>query len=275
MHNQITNTPNKTFSLAPRNLDEACKYADMLSKSSFVPKDFKGKPGDILVAVQMGAEMGLPPIQALQNIASINGRPTVWGDAALAICQNHPKYESIEESLEDNKTGNTKAICIVKRKGEEPYRVTFSVEDAKKAGLWGRQGPWSTYPKRMLQMRARGFAIRDKFPDALKGMITREEAEDMPREMKVVKEEKEYSSKADQLTAIIEAPIIENNHQETLIECEDNEKTPMVVHMVNRLYELGASKKDILTKADVSSIDDLNESHQKILTKMGMELKNK
>jgi hypothetical protein len=58
--------------------------------------------------------------------------------------------------------------------------VKFSVEDAKRAGLWGKQGPWSAYPKRMMQMRARGFALRDAFPDVLKGLITAEEAEDYP-----------------------------------------------------------------------------------------------
>ena len=209
MSNEITTKTEKTFSLSPRNLEEAMKYAELLAKSSFVPKDYKGKAGDILVAVQMGAETGLPPIQALQNIAVINGRPSVWGDAALAICQSHPKYEGIEESLIEDKGGNYKAVCVVRRKGEKEYIVNFSVEDAKKAGLWGRQGPWTNYPKRMLQMRARGFALRDKFSDALKGMITREEAEDMPREMKVVKEEKTYASKADQITSDIQSPIIE------------------------------------------------------------------
>jgi hypothetical protein len=60
----------------------------------------------------------------------------------------------------------------------------FSVEDAKRAGLWGKQGPWSAYPKRMMQMRARGFALRDAFPDVLKGLITAEEAQDYPDEAK-------------------------------------------------------------------------------------------
>ena len=242
---------------------------------AFVPKDFKGKPGDILVVVQMGAEMGLPPMQALQNIATINGRPSVWGDAALAICQNHPKYESIEESLVRDGE-KIKAVCVIKRKGEEPYKVTFSIDDAKKAGLWGRQGPWSTYPKRMLQMRARGFALRDKFPDALKGMITREEAEDLPREIKVVTEETEYSSKADQLTDAIESSIVEIDHNEEPPQsAEDTRETQLTASMVSRLIDLGASTQDIAMKAGVGHIDNLNESHHGALTKMGIELKNK
>ena len=274
MSNEISNTANQTFSLAPRNLDEAMKYADLLSKSSFVPKDFKGKAGDILVAVQMGSEMGLPPIQALQNIAVINGRPSVWGDAALAICQSHPKYESIQEKIVG--TGDSMmAECVIKRKGEEDYTVNFSVQDAKKAGLWGRQGPWSNYPKRMLQMRARGFAIRDKFSDALKGMITREEAEDIPREMKVVKEERQYSSKADQLTAALESPIVETKPHEVIEKVEEfSHENEIIERMVNRLYELGANECGILSAIKVNSLEDLDEEHIKALTEMGMKLRD-
>lgn len=285
MRNEITKTDNQTFSLSPRNLDEAMKYAELLAKSSFVPKDFKGKPGDILVAVQMGAEMGLPPIQSLQNIAVINGRPSVWGDSALAICQNHPKYESIKENISG--TGDSMvAECTIKRKGEEDYTVSFSVQDAKKAGLWGRQGPWSSYPKRMLQMRARGFALRDKFSDALKGMITREEAQDIPREMKVVQEEevtlvsKAWASKADEITAsmggnVDQVAIIHNqNPQEVIKRIEENEDTPIVMKMVNRLYELGASEDDILVTLKVSAVEDITDDHQKALTEMGMKLRD-
>lgn len=285
MSNELTKTDNQTFSLSPRNLDEAMKYAELLAKSSFVPKDFKGKPGDILVAVQMGAEMGLPPIQSLQNIAVINGRPSVWGDSALAICQNHPKYESINENISG--TGESMvAECIIKRKGEEDYKVSFSVQDAKKAGLWGRQGPWSSYPKRMLQMRARGFALRDKFSDALKGMITREEAQDIPREMKVVQEEevtlvsKAWASKADEITAsmggnVDQVAIIHNqNPQEVIKRIEENEDTPIVMKMVNRLYELGASEDDILVTLKVSAVEDITDDHQKALTEMGMKLRD-
>jgi hypothetical protein len=91
----------------------------------------------------------------------------------LALVQAHPAYESMSEKIE-----NDIAYCTIKRKGEEPHTSTFSVEDAKKAGLLGKQGPWTQYPKRMLQMRARGFALRDKFSDALKGLIVKEEAQD-------------------------------------------------------------------------------------------------
>jgi hypothetical protein len=78
-------TTNQGF--APVTLDEAMRFSEMLSKSQMVPKAYQGKPEDVLVAVQWGKELGLAPLQALQNIACINGKPSVYGDAAMALVQ--------------------------------------------------------------------------------------------------------------------------------------------------------------------------------------------
>ena len=165
---------------APVTLDEAMRFSDMLAKSQMVPKAYQGKPEDVLVAIQWGRELGLAPLQALQNIACINGKPSVYGDAAMALVQASAVCEDIEEYFENEGSPNPVAVCVAKRKGRTPVTVKFSVEDAKRAGLWAKQGPWSAYPKRMMQMRARGFALRDAFPDVLKGLITVEEAQDFP-----------------------------------------------------------------------------------------------
>lgn len=165
---------------APVTLDEAMRFSDMLAKSQMVPKAYQGKPEDVLVAVQWGRELGLAPLQALQNIACINGKPSVYGDAAMALVQASPVCENIEEYFEAEGSPNPVAVCVAHRRGRTPVTVKFSVEDAKRAGLWGKTGPWQAYPKRMMQMRARGFALRDAFPDVLKGLITVEEAQDYP-----------------------------------------------------------------------------------------------
>jgi hypothetical protein len=178
---QVSNT-NRGF--APTTLAEAVQFSEMLASSSMVPRAYQGKPQDVLVCVQWGYEMGLAPMQALQNIAVINGKPSVYGDAAMALVQASAVCEDVEEYFEEEGTVNPVAVCVAKRKGRKPVTAKFSVEDAKRAGLWGKQGPWSAYPKRMMQMRARGFALRDAFPDVLKGMITAEEAQDYPEEAK-------------------------------------------------------------------------------------------
>jgi hypothetical protein len=137
-----------------------------------------------MVCVQWGYEIGLAPMQALQNIAVINGKPSVYGDAAMALVQASAVCEDVQEYFEGEGTPNPIAVCVAKRRGRKEVVAKFSVEDAKRAGLWGKQGPWQAYPKRMMQMRARGFALRDAFPDVLKGLITAEEAQDYPDEAK-------------------------------------------------------------------------------------------
>lgn len=158
--------------LTPQSLQDAIQIADILAKSDFVPKDFQNKSGNILVALQWGAEIGLQPLQALQNIAIINGRPAIWGDAMLALVRQSGLLVAIKEEQTDKM-----ATCTVQRKGEEPYTTTFTMEDAKRAGLANRN-TWSAYPKRMMQMRARAYALRDVFPDVLKGMAIAEEEKD-------------------------------------------------------------------------------------------------
>jgi hypothetical protein len=172
---------------APANITEAIKFSEMLSKSQMVPKAYQGKPEDILVAVQWGYEVGLAPMQALQNIAVISGKPSVYGDAAMALVLASPVCENIEETIEGEGTENPVAVCVAKRRGRSPVVAKFSVSDARKAGLWGKPGPWTAYPKRMLAMRARGFALRDAFADVLKGLITAEEAQDYPSDRPAAK----------------------------------------------------------------------------------------
>lgn len=164
-------------------MEEMLEMARMVASSGLAPAALKS-PEAVLIAMQHGMELGLSPMQAVQSIAVINNRPTIWGDAALALAMAHPEFEDIEETFERGATAEDMlAKCEVKRKGRSSVVRTFSVGDARKAGVWEKAGPWKQYPKRMLQMRARSFAIRDSFPDALKGVAIVEEMRDVtPRD---------------------------------------------------------------------------------------------
>jgi hypothetical protein len=166
------------LAMHPSSLQEAIHLAEMLANSGMVPKQYINNPQATLVAMMMGQEIGLNPIQSLQNIAVINGKPSIYADALLALVQNHPAFGGIEEEMDE---ANMTAYCTVWRKGDQKkHTQSFSQKDAHTASLWGKQGPWTQYPKRMLMWRARGFALRDKFADALGGLITVEEARDYP-----------------------------------------------------------------------------------------------
>lgn len=188
---------NRAGGLALQTMGEAMQFAQMVAKSDFAPKDFKGKPESCLLAIQHGSEVGLSPMQSLQSIACINGRPSVWGDAALALVMGSSVCEYVRERVEGDGDAMV-AICEAKRRGyPEPTVVRFTVADAKKASLWGKSGPWTQYAKRMLQLRARGFALRDAFPDVLKGLITAEEAQDYPKPDPVARQAVEVRPKFD------------------------------------------------------------------------------
>jgi hypothetical protein len=136
-------------------LEQVWKLAKIAASSDLVPKDYKDKPQNVMVAWEMGRDLGLKPMQAVQNIAVINGRPSLWGDAMLAVIQSHPEFDYIDEDVT-----NGVATCKLKRKNKPVVVRTFSESDAKAANLLGKQGPWTQYKSRMLQMRARGFVMR-------------------------------------------------------------------------------------------------------------------
>jgi hypothetical protein len=156
-----------------RSYGEAIEIAKMFAVSGMVPQQYANNTAAVLVAIQMGSELGLSPMSSLQSIAVINGRPAIYGDAMLALVMNHHEFVDIAET-----EGDGFAKCVVKRKNRTPTERVFTIDDARKANLWNKQGTWTQYPKRMLQLRARSFALRDAFPDALRGVISSEEARD-------------------------------------------------------------------------------------------------
>lgn len=160
--------------LVPQSLDEAFRVASAMAASGMTPKGVD-KPEQVLVAIMAGAELGFAPFQAMQSFAVINGKPNIWGDALPALLWS--RGFKIKEWF-DNEDEPTKAFCRITRPDGDEIERSFSVGDAKKAGLLGKQGPWQQYQKRMLQMRARAFAARDGAADVLRGMHVAEEVQD-------------------------------------------------------------------------------------------------
>lgn len=192
-------TGGKIHGLVPQSFDQMRILSVYISKSGLAPKGME-RPETIFTAMQMGMEIGLMPMQAIQNIAVINGRPAIWGDAMLAVVRGSGELVSIEEKL-TGQGDSMLASCTVVRKGDIiPVTREFSVQDAKDAGLWGKSGPWQQYKKRMLQMRARSWALRDVFPDILRGMFSREEILDLEETVTGTYETK---SAAKDITAVI------------------------------------------------------------------------
>lgn len=163
----------------PADFSSTFRFAELIAASGMAPKGMV-RAEQIATAIFMGAEVGMTPMAALRSIAVINGRPSIWGDGALGLIRASGLLEDIDEHYEGEwgKEDFT-AVCTLKRAGVERSVLSeFSIADAKKANLWTKEGPWQNYPKRMLQMRARAFALRDLFTDLLGGFHLAEELQD-------------------------------------------------------------------------------------------------
>jgi len=164
------------WNLTPTSLGEAMKFGDVLASSGLVPEIYANNPAGIVAACEQGSHLGFTAMQSLQSICVINGMPALWGDALPALAMGHPKYEYLDETFNES---DMVATCKIKRVGAPEQIRTFSWSDAERAGLTNKD-TYKKYPRRMLQVRARAWAIRDTFPDALKGCQVVEEVRDIP-----------------------------------------------------------------------------------------------
>lgn len=165
--------------IVPQSIEEVFRLSQGIAASGLAPKGMD-KPEQITVAILTGLEIGLPPMFAIQKIAVINGRPSIWGDAVPALLLS--RGFKLRERMEGEGESRT-AICEVVRPDGEKIERIFNVAMARKAGLWGKAGPWTQHPDRMLQMRARGFTCRDGAADALSGLYISEELEHPMRDV--------------------------------------------------------------------------------------------
>jgi hypothetical protein len=208
--------------IVPQDFDGAWRIAVAVTKAGMAPKGLES-PEKAMVAIMHGMEVGLTPMAALQSIAVVNGRPTIWGDGAIGLVRGSGKCEWIKERI-DGHDDNMVAVCEVKRKGEDdPIRARFSVADAKKASLWGKAGPWQQYPKRMLAMRARAFALRDGFADILRGLGIAEEVQDFQPMRDVTPVARPPAppappSEIEEQPTVVDAKVVEHEQDETTVE---------------------------------------------------------
>lgn len=179
--------------IVPQNIEEAFRLAKVIAAAKWAPKsyliDMKNQhlgfdENKILLGIMHGLEVGLTPIASLQSIAVINGQPSIWGDGALAVVQASGLLEDFKElPLFNDKQQITGYQCAAKRKGiNTPFVSQFTLEDAAKADLLTKSGPWQQYRTRMLQMRSRAWTLRAGFADVLRGLSIAEEAQDTPVE---------------------------------------------------------------------------------------------
>ncbi|EFK10204.1 conserved domain protein [delta proteobacterium NaphS2] len=172
------------------NYDEAMQMAALVHHSGLAPKSLDTVQ-KVAVGMLMAVEVGLPIITGLQNIAVINGKAGVWGDAVLSLVRNSGQMEPGYPKEREEGTPFTDGwtfYCTVKRRGSHEVTGSFSWAEAKKAGFDNPQlrnggkdvySPWTRFPRRMMQWKARQWVYRDEFGDVLRGMRMAEELHDV------------------------------------------------------------------------------------------------
>lgn len=250
------------------NTTDSRAIADLVSNSSMFPA-WRGKKKDAALAIMFGKSLGLSWGHSLLNIAVINSRPTIWGDAMLALCRKAPTFEYCHEEF-DKKTMT--AMCKVKRKGEPEHVCTFSKEDAQTAKLWGKAGTWTNYPARMLQMRARSFALRDVFADVLMGIISAEEVSDYPtQDNYTVHEFEEQLSRSDQMAEMLttKEEVVEEAMESPQLSADFEKKRKGAF---KGFSTLGISEDVIFAFFKKSSINEFNKHDVEHLIQIGKSI---
>ena len=160
------------------NSAEMMRFASQVITSGLAPASFK-TPAQVLVAMQMGAELGLKPMASLQHIAVISGRPSIYGKAVAGVVMRSGLCEDWREFI-DGEGEKLTAVCRAKRKGLPEWKeARFSYEDAKRAGLLGKSGPWTQYFRDMLGHKARARCFGTLFADVLCGLPVMEDVREV------------------------------------------------------------------------------------------------
>lgn len=217
--------PNRPQPIIPRGFSDVAAIAEIVINSGTAPKGMNRD--SCMVAIMHGLEVGLTPMAALQRIAVVNGRPTIWGDGAIGLVRASGLCEYVKEWVENEGTGAAIAYCETKRRSEqEKVTRSFSVADAQKANLWGKGGPWQQYPSRMLQMRARAFCLRDVYADVLGGLSFREEVEDTHSNLTAQQSQSSLQNLAPPKLSAIQPPPVEPAKGNVIIDAAVEEFNP-------------------------------------------------
>jgi hypothetical protein len=193
----------------PRDVGEALALSERLSSSNLLPEALRRKPGDVLVILLTGAELGLAPMAALRSIAVINGKPVMAADlmVGLAMRSSACKYLRLVKST------STEAVYETLREGHpEPTRMTWTMAQAQAAGLAGK-GSWRSYPDAMLRARCSAALCRAVYPDLLAGVYETGEGEEIAsREtpaMRTVQQVVRAAPEAPAAEVVVEAQVVQ------------------------------------------------------------------
>jgi hypothetical protein len=178
-----------SFGVPLRSLDEAFRLSQNLGVAEMLPKDLRGKPSDILAMLLYGQELGLGPMQSIQSIYVVEGRPSLSAQLWRALVRRAGhKFRMVE------RIKNVSCTVEIERHDDpgNPHRETFTINDAiqtKKVSLKdgqpyarsqsGKPLPWELFTDDLLAARATARACRFACPEVALGFYDEGEAEEI------------------------------------------------------------------------------------------------
>jgi hypothetical protein len=160
----VAPTPSATLIPSEGELAGLFRLCETLCQTNFVPDAFRNRPAETLAAVLYGRELGVGPMQALQQINVIKGKPSASPELMRALVRRRGHSISVIENGDEN--------CVlegVRADDGTVERSTFTMDDAHRANL-ANGGAWKTYPKAMLLARATSQLCRSLFADVISGI---------------------------------------------------------------------------------------------------------
>lgn len=167
---QMTPAPTSPDVFTPRTMAEAWKLAETFHASGLLPRGVSS-PAAAFTIIATGAELGLSPMASLRSIHVIEGKPVLSAALIAGIVQRRP---DLCEGFALVESTETIATYETTRRGQAPVRMSFTLEQAQRAGLTGKDN-WRKYPHAMLRARASAELARAVYPDVVGGLYDPDE----------------------------------------------------------------------------------------------------
>jgi len=173
MTTALATTTNQTTSAAlafePSDVASAYRLCEILVASRLLPRALNS-PEAAFTVIMAGRELGLTAMQSLRSLHVIEGRPVMSADLMMALCLRSPVCEHFRLITSTDVIATYEA----KRRGQEPVRLSFTIEQAKAAKLTGKDN-WIKFAAAMLRARCVAALARIVFADLMLGVYETDE----------------------------------------------------------------------------------------------------
>lgn len=169
-------TESQGFELAQR-------AAKLLASSQLVPKEYQGNLPNCVIALNMAQRVGADPLQVMQNLVVVHGKPTWSSQFLIATVNNCGRFSALRyEFFGERNTDDwgCRAWAIEKATGEKLVGTDVTIAMAKLEGWYQKNGSkWKTMPQQMLMYRAGAWWTRAYAPELSMGLQSADEANDI------------------------------------------------------------------------------------------------